>query len=55
MTKTVRVVSLAYDGRTGPPLHSYQILGFRSIQGYRSYGAQKDASKDGLTDGRMPC
>ena len=39
--KTVRLVSLAHDTPTGPPLHSYQILS-KYVQGYQSYGARKD-------------
>ena len=49
--KIVRVVSLACDMPTGPPLHSYQILS-KYVQGYRSYGAHKDASTDRQTDDR---
>ena len=47
--KTVRVVSLACNVPTGPPLHSYQILS-KYVQRYQSYGANKDASTDGWTD-----
>ena len=47
--KTVRVVSLAHDTPTDPPLHSYQILS-KYVLGYQSYGAHKDASTDGRTD-----
>ena len=39
--KTVRVVSLAHDMPTGPPLYSYQILS-KYVQGFQSYGAHKD-------------
>ena len=46
--KTVRVVSLACEAPTDPPLSSYQILS-KYVQGYRSYGAHKDASTDGQT------
>ena len=45
----MRVVSLACDVPTGPPLHSYQILS-KYVQGYLSYGVHKDASTDGQTD-----
>ena len=51
ISKKVRVVSLACDVPTGPPLHSYQILS-KYVQGYRNYGAHKHASTDGWTDGR---
>ena len=44
--KIVRVISLACNVPTGPPLHSYQILS-KYVQGYLSYGANKDASTDG--------
>ena len=43
--KTVRVVSLACDTPTGPPVLSYQILS-KYVQGYQSYVAHKDASTD---------
>ena len=36
---------------TGLPLNSYQILS-KYVKGYQSYGAHKDASTDGQTDGR---
>ena len=39
--KTVKVVVLAQDTPTGPPLLSYQILS-KYVQGYQSYGAHKD-------------
>ena len=54
ITNKVRNVSLACDAPTGPPLHSYQILS-KYVQGYRSYGAQKDAFTDGRTHARTPC
>ena len=47
ITKIVGVVSLARDAPSGPLLHSYQILS-KYVQGYRSYGAQKDASTDAM-------
>ena len=50
--KTVRVVSLAGNMPTGPPLHSYQLLS-NYVQGYRSYGANKDVSMDIRTNGHM--
>ena len=50
--KTVRVVSLLCDAPTGPPVNSYQILS-KYVQGYRSYGAHKDASTDGWTDAML--
>ena len=37
----MRVVSLARDMPTGPPLHSYQTLS-KYVYGYQSYGAHKD-------------
>ena len=39
--KTVRVVSLACDAPTGPPLHSSQILS-NYVYGYQSYRLHKD-------------
>ena len=50
--KTVRVVYLAHNMPTGPPLHSYQILS-KSVQGYQSLGAHKDASTHGWTDAML--
>ena len=41
--KTVRVVSLACDTHTGPPLHSYQTL-TKYVKGYQSYGVHKNES-----------
>ena len=52
ITKTVRVVSLACATPTGPPQHSYQIIS-KYVQGYRSYGAHKDAFMDRRTGGQM--
>ena len=40
MTKKVRVVSLAWDTPTGPPLHPYQILS-NYLKQYGSYGLHK--------------
>ena len=42
----MRVVSLAHNMPTGPPLHSYQILS-KCVKGYQSYGVHKDASSNG--------
>ena len=39
--KIMRVVSLACEVPTGPPLHSYQTLP-KYVLGYQSYGAHKD-------------
>ena len=39
----VRVVSLAHDMPTDPPLHSYQILS-KYVKWYQSYGVHKDVS-----------
>ena len=49
--KTERVVSLAWDAPTGPPLHSYQILS-KYVYGYQSYGGQKDEATIFLLQGR---
>ena len=40
MKKKVRVVSLAYDMATGPPLHPHQILS-NYLKQYGSYGLYK--------------
>ena len=40
MKKKVRVVSLAWDMPTGPPLNLYQMLSYYLKQ-YRIYGLQK--------------
>ena len=45
ITKKMRVVSLAWDMPTGPPLYSYQILS-KFVLGCQSYGAHKSASMD---------
>ena len=43
MKKTVRVVPLACNTPTGPPLYSFEILP-KCLQGYQSYGVHKDES-----------
>ena len=49
--KIVRVVSLAYDMPTGPPLHSYQIFS-KYVDGYQSYGEHKVKATIFLLQGR---
>ena len=50
MEKKVRIVSLACDTPTGPPLHLYQILSYYQ---YGSYGLHKiSASGEITTSGR---
>ena len=44
----VRVVPLAHDMPTGPPLHSYQILS-NYIKHYRSYGLHKISASGEIT------
>ena len=52
MEKKVKVVSLACDTPTGPPLHLYQILSYYLKQ-YGSYGLHKiSASGEITTSGR---
>ena len=55
-TKIVRVISLARDTPTGPPLHSYQILskyvyGIKVMEHTRMR-LRTDEQTDGRTDGR---
>ena len=45
LTKKLRVVSLARNTPTSPPLHSYQYYQNMS-KGILSYGAHKDVSMD---------
>ena len=46
--KKVRVVSLARDTPTGPPLHFYQILSYYLKQ-YGSYGLYKNMASGEIT------
>ena len=48
ITKTVRVVSLARDTPTGPPLHSYQIYS-NYLRQYGSYGLRKISASGEMT------
>ena len=44
----VRVVSLAYDKPTGPPLHFYKILS-KYVLGSQSYGVHKILASGEIT------
>ena len=46
----MKVVSLARDTPSGPPLRPYQILS-KYLWGYQNYGAHNGASEDGQTPG----
>ena len=48
MKKKMRVVALACDMPTGPPLHFYQILSYYLKQ-YGSYGLHKILASRGIT------
>ena len=48
MTNKVRVVSLACDTPTGPPLHPYQILS-NYLKQYGSYGLHKISASMEIT------
>ena len=48
MKKKVRVVSLAHDMPSGPPLHLYQILSYYLKQ-YGSYGLHKISDTGEIT------
>ena len=39
--KVVRVVSLACDTTTGPPLHFYKTTLSKYVSGYQNYGVHK--------------
>ena len=48
--KILRVVTLALNTPTGPPLNSYQILS-KYVKRFQSYGVHKDVSTEGWIDG----
>ena len=48
ITNVVRVVSLARDTPTGPPLHLYQILS-NYLKQYGSYGLHKISASGEIT------
>ena len=48
ITNKVRVVSLASDMPTGPPLHPYQIL-VNYLKQYGSYGLHKISASGEIT------
>ena len=48
----VRVISLAWDMPTGPPLHFFKTLS-KYVLGYQSYGVHKISASGEITTKRI--